>query len=123
MDGEEVPVGTIIHFPFGVIMLGIDVELGHIVPCKCPIVALFASGTARRGIRHKQRKKDNQKGGHGLTSEEGLGVKIFASHDEAARQLEGGGVAGGHCYWHNLSKSNGSNVELKLVCGWFGMSS
>ena len=100
MRREEVPVGFIVHVPFGVIMLGIDVEPRNIFPRKCPIVALFASGTVRRGIRHKQREKDDQKGGHGLTGKEGLGVEFFAPHDEAARQLEGGEIAGGHCHWH-----------------------
>jgi hypothetical protein len=100
MHGEEAPGGIIVHFPFGVMMLGIDVKPRQISQRKGPIVALFASGTVRRGIRHKQRKKDDQKGGHGLTSKGGLGVEFFAPHDEAARQLEGGGVAGGHCHWH-----------------------
>ena len=100
VHGEEGPVGYIAHVPFGVIILRIDVELSHIIPRKCPIVALFASGTVRRGIRHKQREKDDQKGGHGLTNKEGLGVEGFAPHDEAARQLEGGEIAGGHCHWH-----------------------
>ena len=100
VDGEEGPVGIIVHVPFGVILQGIDVEHSDVSPRKRPIVALFASGTVRRGIRHKQREKDDQKGGHGLTNKEGLGVEFFAPHDEAARQLEGGGVAGGHCHWH-----------------------
>ena len=64
MHGEEAPVGSIVHVPFGVIMLGIDVEIYHISPRKIPVVAHFASGTVRRGIRHVQRKKDDQKGGH-----------------------------------------------------------
>ena len=100
MDGEEVPLGYIVHVPFGVKMLGIDVEIRHIEPYKRPIVAHFASGTVRRGIRHKQREKDDQQGGQGLTSKEGLGVDFFASHGEAARQLGGGEIAGGHCHWH-----------------------
>jgi hypothetical protein len=61
----------------------------------------FASSTARRGIRHKQREKDDQNDGHYLTRKGGLGVESFAPHDEAARQLlEGGRVSGGHCHGH-----------------------
>jgi hypothetical protein len=65
----------------------------------------------QRGIRHKQWKKDHQKGCHGLTSKEGLGVEVFAPHDEAAHQLEGGGVAGGHCY---------GIFERRKLSVWFG---
>ena len=55
MDGEEAPVGIIVHVPFGVIMLGFDVDVYRISPRKIPVVAHFASSTMRRGIRHKQR--------------------------------------------------------------------
>ena len=63
VNGEEVPVGSIVHVPFGVTMLGIDVEISPVSPRKIPVVAHFASSTTRRGIRHKQRKEDDQKGG------------------------------------------------------------
>ena len=100
VDGEEAPVGRIVHVPFGVIILGVDVELRHISLRKSPIVALFAGGTVRHGIRDKQREEDNQKRDHYLTCKEGLRVEGFAPHDETARQLEGGGVASGHCHGH-----------------------
>jgi hypothetical protein len=117
MDGGEVPGGTIVHFPFGVMTLGIDVEIRRICPRQSPVMAHFACGIVRRGIRHKKRKKDDQKGCHGLTSKEGLGVEGVAPHGEAARQLEGGGVAGGHCHGHFKWWVCGLVLYVPYVCG------
>jgi hypothetical protein len=97
VHGEEVRPRKVVHVPFRVMLRGVDVEQRHIFPCKTPVVACFASSTVRRGVRHKQREEDDQKGRCGLTCKEGLGVEGLAPHGEVGRQLEDGGVAGGHC--------------------------
>ena len=100
VGGKEVPVGIIVHVPLGVIRRGVDVEMRCIIQRKNPVVAHLASSTVRRCIRHNC-----------LAREEGLGVEGFASCDDAARQLEGGGVTGGHFHGH---------VDVALAVVFFG---
>ena len=55
VDGKEVPVGSIVHFPVGVVRRGLDVPFRRIEPRKSPVVALCARGAVRPRAGHEQR--------------------------------------------------------------------
>ena len=114
VGGQEVPRSIIFHFPFGVIIHVISVQILHTFPLKTPVVACFPCGAVRHGLRYKQREQDDAKSGHRRTHEERFLVEGFAPHSEVCRKLEGGGAAGRHGHRHGercFGRCGGSRRE------------
>ena len=93
VGGKEVPRGTVVHFPVGVVVILGFVEICRISERKSPVVAHCARGAVRPRACYEQREQEDAKGDRDDTRDEGLGVERLAPGGEETRQLGGGGKA------------------------------
>jgi hypothetical protein len=127
VGGKEVPRGTVVHFPVGVVVILGFVEICRISERKSPVVAHCARGAVRPRACYEQREQEDAKGDRDDARNEGsmkaLGwnasLRVARRHGSSAAAAKPGMSAGIVRCAHSIKEDRAcarASIGVFLVC-------